>query len=164
MVRVPWEHAFPAGLIMAQVGEFSFILAAVGWKNGAISGDGYRLAIAVIAVSLLVSPLWMHSVRRFHVVANHGITSFREAMAEVYAGELAEIERGSVLVRLGLSSVRRRAEAARLAWRKRKELPGTAPADDPTAKAETDPETSKPEPAGGGVKDTAPSKPGKKRS
>ncbi|MEQ9690200.1 MAG: cation:proton antiporter, partial [Bauldia litoralis] len=30
LVRTPWEQAFPGGLIMAQVGEFSFVLAASG--------------------------------------------------------------------------------------------------------------------------------------
>ena len=26
----PWERAFPAGLVMGQIGEFSFVLAAIG--------------------------------------------------------------------------------------------------------------------------------------
>ncbi len=32
-----WELAFPAGLMMAQIGEFSFVLAATGFANGAIN-------------------------------------------------------------------------------------------------------------------------------
>jgi CPA2 family monovalent cation:H+ antiporter-2 len=95
----PWEQAFPAGLIMAQVGEFSFILAAAGLSHGAIDGDGYRLAIAVIAVSLLVSPFWMNAVRRFHDVAQDGITSMRVALSTAYAEEIADLERGAELVR-----------------------------------------------------------------
>ncbi len=55
--RQPWETAFPAGLMIAQIGEFSFVLAATGLSKGAVDADAYRLAIAVIAVSLLVSPL-----------------------------------------------------------------------------------------------------------
>ncbi len=94
VVRQPWEMAFPAGLIIAQIGEFSFVLAATGLANGSFSGDAYRLAIAVIAVSLLVSPLWMVSVRRFHTVAHNGISDFRAALAEVYSGEIEEFERG----------------------------------------------------------------------
>ncbi len=89
-----WELAFPAGLMMAQIGEFSFVLAATGFDNGAINADAYRLAIAVIAISLLVSPVWMISVRRFHRVAEDGISDFRSALAEVYAGEIEEFERG----------------------------------------------------------------------
>lgn len=126
LVREPWERAFPAALIMGQVGEFSFIIAAIGLKNSVLSADGYRLAIAVIAISLLVSPLWMHSLRRFHDVAQHGITSFRAALSEVYADELAEIERGSVLLRIGLVAARRQAKAVRLAWQNRKQVSSKA--------------------------------------
>ncbi len=90
--------AIPAGLSMAQIGEFSFVLAAAGLSNGAIDFGAYRLAIAVIAVSLLVSPLWIISVRRFHEVADQGITTFRAAFRETYPGEMAEMERGAVFV------------------------------------------------------------------
>ncbi|MDP2618681.1 MAG: cation:proton antiporter [Hyphomicrobiales bacterium] len=39
-VGEPWERAFPAGLIMAQIGEFSFVLATVGFANGLFDGAG----------------------------------------------------------------------------------------------------------------------------
>lgn len=120
LVRTPWEQAFPGGLIMAQVGEFSFVLAASGLISGAVSQDTYRLAIAVIAISLLVSPLWMVSLRRFQVIAHHGVTNFREALAEVYAGEIGEIERGRLMVSRGALYARRRARAARIAWQRRR--------------------------------------------
>ncbi|MBI3451768.1 MAG: cation:proton antiporter [Rhodospirillales bacterium] len=143
MVREPWDRAFPAGLIMAQVGEFSFILAAVGVKNGAISADGYRLAISVIAISLLVSPFWMHTIRRFHVVASHGMTSFREAFAEVYADEIADIERGTVLARRYANALRRQIQTVRLAWQKHRARKTDMSA--PVAPAAA-PETGAPEP------------------
>ena len=40
---------------MGQIGEFSFVLAAIGAGGGLLSPDDYRLAIAVIALSLLAS-------------------------------------------------------------------------------------------------------------
>ncbi len=121
-VRQPWQKAFPAGLMIAQIGEFSFVLAATGLTNGAIDGNAYRLAIAVIAVSLLVSPLWMISVRRFHVVARDGISDFRAALAEVYAGEIEEFERGRMALGRLLRFVGRRSKAAWIVvrrWRAR---------------------------------------------
>lgn len=120
LVRRPWEQAFPGGLIMAQVGEFSFVLAATGLASGAVSTDTYRLAIAVIAISLLVSPLWMISLRRFQAIAHHGVSSFREALAEVYASEIEEIERGRALVTRTAVYARRRARAARIVWQRRR--------------------------------------------
>ena len=111
MVRQPWEMAFPSGLMIAQIGEFSFVLAATGLASGSIGGDAYRLAIAIIAVSLLVSPLWMASVRRFHLVARDGISDFRAALAEVYAGEIGEFERGRLALTRLLRFIGRQSKA-----------------------------------------------------
>ncbi len=120
VVRQPWEYAFPAGLIMAQVGEFSFVLAATGLAAGAVAADGYRLAIAVIAISILVSPIWLVSIRRFHDVAEGGINDFRAALAEVYAGEIEEIGRGRAAAQRLARYLTRRAKAARLVASRRR--------------------------------------------
>ena len=53
-----FDDALSASLILSPVGEFSFVLAAAGVAAGTLSQDGYKLAIAVIAMSLLVSPLF----------------------------------------------------------------------------------------------------------
>ena len=90
-----WEQAFPAALMMAQIGEFSFVLAGAGVANGALDAEAYKLAIAVIAISLLVSPIWMISIRRFHEVAKAGVTDFRLALAQVYADEIHDFETGT---------------------------------------------------------------------
>jgi K+:H+ antiporter len=139
LVRRPWEQAFPGGLIMAQIGEFSFVLAASGFASRAVSPDTYRLAIAVIAISLLVSPLWMVSLRRFQAIAEDGISSFREALTEVYASEIEEFERGRLLVTRAVIYSRRRMRAARVAWQRRRRARRSAavaasatPADPPT--------------------------------
>ncbi len=124
-VGEPWERAFPVGLIMAQIGEFSFVLAAVGVANGTIDRDGYRLAVTVIALSLLISPLWMSVIRRFHAVAHEGLTDFRAALAESYQPELEELGRGTTAMRRGLRRTRiaiwRRRRAFRIAIRRRRE-------------------------------------------
>lgn len=65
-VKEPWERAFHSGVVMSQIGEFSFILVAAGAAAKAISGDDYRLMIAVIALSLLTSPMWLAIARRLH--------------------------------------------------------------------------------------------------
>lgn len=53
-----------AGAMLAQVGEFSFLLAAVGLKSNIISDFGYQLAVVVIAISLLLSPAWISLFHR----------------------------------------------------------------------------------------------------
>lgn len=103
----PWDIAFPGGLMMAQIGEFSFVVAAVGFGNRVLDPDGYRLAIAVIAMTLLITPFWMSSVRRFHDVTRDGMTGLRATLADVYAGEFARLERGAALARRGAMELRR---------------------------------------------------------
>jgi CPA2 family monovalent cation:H+ antiporter-2 len=105
----PWERAFPAGLVMGQIGEFSFVLAAIGAGGGLLSPDDYRLAIAVIALSLLASPLWLISVRRFHHVAAGGILNMRETLREVYGTEISTAARiGALLRHVGTALLSRR--------------------------------------------------------
>jgi CPA2 family monovalent cation:H+ antiporter-2 len=60
-----WPHALFAGAILAQAGDFSFVLAAIGFEGGLISDYGYQLTVAVIAGSLLLSPLWVAPFRAF---------------------------------------------------------------------------------------------------
>ncbi|XSG81340.1 MAG: cation:proton antiporter [Methyloligella sp. ZOD6] len=115
-----WEVAFPAGLVMAQVGEFSFVLATVGLANGAMDGALYQLTISVIAISLLVSPLWLVSVRRFHIVASRGVSSFKDALAEVYEGEIAGMEKGAAAVSRGAQHAKRWGLAAKVAVQRRR--------------------------------------------
>ncbi len=62
----PWDRAFHSGVVMAQVGEFSFIIVAAGLAEHVITGDAYHLMIAVIALSLVISPMWLAIARRLH--------------------------------------------------------------------------------------------------
>ena len=52
----PWPRAFLSGALLAQLGEFSFVLAALGLSAGAIDDESHRLILAVTVLSLLVSP------------------------------------------------------------------------------------------------------------
>jgi CPA2 family monovalent cation:H+ antiporter-2 len=58
--------AFEASLFLSPVGEFSFVIAGAGLAAGALSPQGHKIAIAVIAMSLLVSPLFFLFARAVH--------------------------------------------------------------------------------------------------
>ena len=60
--------ALEASLFLSPVGEFSFVIASAGLTVGVLSAAGHKLAIAVIALSLLVSPLWFLSARIVHAI------------------------------------------------------------------------------------------------
>lgn len=59
----PWVRSIRVATVLPQIGEFSFILGATGLTTGAISLEGYRLLVTVIALSLIASPLWLASSR-----------------------------------------------------------------------------------------------------
>ncbi len=61
-----WRTAFIAGFALAQIGEFAFILSAVGHASGLVSDQASRLIVAVIAFTLVISPLWLELARRLH--------------------------------------------------------------------------------------------------
>ena len=58
-----WRQGFYGGALLSQIGEFSFVLAAYGLSTSTFTQHGYDLVVAVIAVTLIVSPLWIATVR-----------------------------------------------------------------------------------------------------
>jgi CPA2 family monovalent cation:H+ antiporter-2 len=64
-----WHNALYAGALLSQVGEFSFVLASIGFQVGLINEFSYQATIALIALSLLVSPLWIQLSRLYLAMA-----------------------------------------------------------------------------------------------
>ena len=64
LLREPWPHAFIAGIMLAQIGEFSFVLGQTGREAGLITAEDSALIVSVTAFSLLFSPLWQMTARR----------------------------------------------------------------------------------------------------
>lgn len=66
-----WRCSFVTGLSISQIGEFSFILAATALQNGILNNESYKIIIAVVALSLVFSPLWMSILTKFVRIAYH---------------------------------------------------------------------------------------------
>ncbi|HSS14307.1 MAG TPA: cation:proton antiporter [Rhizomicrobium sp.] len=64
-----FDTAFAAALFLSPVGEFSFVIAGAALAAGALSPGGHKLAIAVIAMSLLASPIFFLLARIAHRLA-----------------------------------------------------------------------------------------------
>lgn len=60
-----WKDSLYTGAILAQIGEFSFILGATAYFIGLISENTYQLVISTISVTLILSPLWIVMMRNF---------------------------------------------------------------------------------------------------
>lgn len=63
-VGQPWIRSVRVATILPQIGEFSFILGATGFAAGALNLEGYKLLVALIAMTLIVSPIWLASARK----------------------------------------------------------------------------------------------------
>ncbi len=53
------KHSIYGGVILSQVGEFSFVIAALGLSTGLIVNHAYQLTLGLIAFSLMVSPAYI---------------------------------------------------------------------------------------------------------
>lgn len=87
LVGQSWSSAFLAGVSMAQIGEFSFLLAVVGIASGVLDEEGRRLIVSVTVLSLALSPLWMFTARRLHLLASYGVTEAVDLLSFVYGPE-----------------------------------------------------------------------------
>ena len=62
-----WRHSLYVGVLLSQIGEFSFILAAVGRQAQIITEFAYQATIGVIVLTLLASPLLIAAARPLHL-------------------------------------------------------------------------------------------------
>ncbi|MEQ8355071.1 MAG: cation:proton antiporter [Kiloniellaceae bacterium] len=102
-----WPRAFLSSVLLAQLGEFSFILAAQGLAVGAIDWESHRLLVAVTVLSLMVSPVWLEAARRLHRIALLGITSGRETLRLTVGPEALALGRSRGFVNAWLARWRK---------------------------------------------------------
>lgn len=57
--KFSWKDSLYSGILLSQIGEFSFVLSAVGFQSGIINDFAYQLSLCVISLSLLISPIWI---------------------------------------------------------------------------------------------------------
>ncbi|MFQ5939821.1 MAG: cation:proton antiporter [Alphaproteobacteria bacterium] len=145
-LRQPWPRAFLSGVLLAQIGEFSFLLADTGTAVGLIGADNYRLVIAVTVLSLATSPFWLGSARRLHRIAMLGVTSGREILRLLYGSEaqivLLASDRAARGLYAGARAIGTRVERIRKTRRKATDIqpaPVNQTSDSPPTKATPEP-------------------------
>jgi len=58
-LREDWKVSLHGGSLLSQIGEFSFIIASVGYRSGVIQYATYEFTISIVALSLMFSPPWI---------------------------------------------------------------------------------------------------------
>ena len=94
-LKEPWPRAWLGGVALGQIGEFSFVLVALGLSTSAVDQEGYHLFVAVIALSLIISPVWLDSARRIQGLAA-SVDTLRELIGRLYPLASAGVRRGVV--------------------------------------------------------------------
>lgn len=102
----PWPRAWLAGVTLGQIGEFSFVLVAAAAAAGVMTGADSKLAISVIALSLMLSPFWLFTLRRLDQLVWRNIRTFAQLWRGVYGEEtqavaLATLNTARFTIRLG---------------------------------------------------------------
>ena len=64
MLGESWKESLLGGAMLAQVGEFSFVILSVGGKSGIVSNFTYQTILALITVTLILSPAWIAVFKR----------------------------------------------------------------------------------------------------
>ena len=58
-----WNVSIYGGSLLSQIGEFSFVIAALGYQMKLINLTSYKMTISVISLTLLFSPLWISLIK-----------------------------------------------------------------------------------------------------
>ncbi len=83
----PLKTSLYAGMSMAQIGEFSFIIATLGLSLGVISTFLYPIAVAVSAVTTFATPYMIKMAEpAFHKLNNALPTKWRKALERYSTG------------------------------------------------------------------------------
>ncbi len=54
-----WRESLYSGSLLSHIGEFSFVLSAIGLQSGIITQFGHELTVSIIAFTMLLGPIWV---------------------------------------------------------------------------------------------------------
>ncbi|HEX9606189.1 MAG TPA: cation:proton antiporter [Gemmatimonadaceae bacterium] len=83
--------AMKAGMSLAQIGEFSFIIASVGVASGVVRGWLYPVAIAVSAITTLTTPLLIKLSNRAAASIDHWLPEPIQTVAALYGSWIERV-------------------------------------------------------------------------
>jgi CPA2 family monovalent cation:H+ antiporter-2 len=83
--------AMKAGMSLAQIGEFSFIIAGVGVASGVIGGWLYPVVIAVSAITTLTTPLLIKLSNRAAASIDHWLPEPIQTVAALYTSWIERV-------------------------------------------------------------------------
>jgi CPA2 family monovalent cation:H+ antiporter-2 len=77
LLRLPWPQAFLIGVVLAQLGEFAFLMTTISHEANIITDDGERLIVGLTVLSLAFSPIWLAIARHFQGLSRENSASLQ---------------------------------------------------------------------------------------
>lgn len=91
MLRYPMRTALAVGAVLAQIGEFSFIVATIGKQYGLVNDEAFNALVAAAIASITLCPLLYRGVAPLERwIARHPAMQARAARRAAEQRELAE--------------------------------------------------------------------------
>ena len=93
MLSIELAKATTIGIVLAQLGEFSLVLASIAKQSGIIGSYGQKLIICVTALSLSISPLFIvlaSKTQRLSVLGDNSISSIVKV---IFSGKFSGLVR-----------------------------------------------------------------------
>ncbi len=90
LFRYPARAALKAGLLLAQIGEFSFVLARTGRDQGAISANVEALTLAGALITIILTPVLYQAVPPLATQISARLARRRQRQAITQAAETGE--------------------------------------------------------------------------
>ncbi len=91
-LQLSWSQAFLVGTLVAQLGEFAFLMASVSTESHIINQFGENLIIALTVLSLAFSPIWNTTAKRLKDMTNVGAAPLGGIMKFIYASEKSSLK------------------------------------------------------------------------
>lgn len=95
-LRLPWSSSFLVGVVLAQLGEFAFLLASVGYETKIVDTYGHKLIIALTVLSLAFSPLWLSMARRVKRRVDENTLTLMPVIAAALGPEFSALKKSIV--------------------------------------------------------------------
>ena len=98
LMKYSLRVALLSGVLLSQIGEFSFVLASQGFKNQIISNDVYQTFIGASVLTFMVTPILMALV--YYLWTRKNISA---AAQDVKAGESSPLKNHVIICGMGLN-------------------------------------------------------------
>lgn len=93
MLSIELAKATTIGIVLAQLGEFSLVLASIAKQSGIIGSYGQKLIICITALSLSISPLFIALASKTQRLSVLGDNSISSIVKVIFSGKFSGLVR-----------------------------------------------------------------------